>query len=126
MAPTKFLRAIDAPAPSRIVISGVPLLAVVRSIHIKSCGNLSSRNAGAVDVAGNSSFITGGDYTHTGGTTQVDGTLTATGGQVGSTGRTLYGLGTVVGDVTIAGVAIVGSQFTVGGKLHSRLHQRSR
>ena len=59
-------------------------------------------NAGAVEVGGSSSFTTAGIYVQSGGTTQVDGTLTATGGQVNINAGTLSGTGAVAGNVNIA------------------------
>jgi hypothetical protein len=53
-------------------------------------------NAGAVDVGADSSFTTSTNYNQTGGTTQVDGTLTAAGGQINIDGGVLSGLGTAV------------------------------
>ena len=63
-----------------------------------------------MDVGSGSSFTTAHQYTQTGGTTQVDGTLTATGGQVNINGGTLSGTGTV--DPPSAGVFI-----NIGGTL---------
>lgn len=64
-------------------------------------GKADFTNEGAVKVDGTSSFTTSGNYTQSAGTTQVDGTLTATGGQINISGGTLSGLGTAVGNVTI-------------------------
>jgi hypothetical protein len=59
-------------------------------------------NAGNLYVAdAASSFTTSGNYTQTGGATQVDGKLTATGGSVNINGGVLEGLGTVSGSVFI-------------------------
>jgi hypothetical protein len=64
-------------------------------------GNAAFTNAGAVDVGTGSSFTTSGNYTQTGGTTQIDGRLSAVTGQIDISGGTLSGLGTAVGNVTI-------------------------
>ncbi len=56
-------------------------------------------NAGAVLVGSGSSFSTSGDYIQTGGTTQDEGTLTAS--LLSILGGTLSGTGTVDGNVTI-------------------------
>jgi hypothetical protein len=56
-------------------------------------------NAGAVLVGAGSSFSTLGEYDQTGGTTQDDGTITAT--LLNILGGTLSGTGTVNGDVNI-------------------------
>jgi hypothetical protein len=58
-------------------------------------------NAGEVLVGPGSSFTTANDYTQGGGGTQVDGTLTASGGQVNINGGRLLGTGTIFGNVNI-------------------------
>ena len=63
-------------------------------------------NAGAVKVGSSSTFTTGGsgNYTQSGGSTQLIGTLTAGGGSATFNGGVLFGNGgTVNGNVTMAG-----------------------
>jgi hypothetical protein len=60
-------------------------------------------NAGAVDVGADSRFTTSTNYTQTGGTTQVDGTLAALGGQIDIIGGTLSGLGRAIATTVTIG-----------------------
>ena len=63
-------------------------------------------NAGSVSVGSGSTFTTGGtrNYTQSGGSTQLNGTLTAGGGSANFNGGVLFGNGgTVNGNVTMAG-----------------------
>jgi fibronectin-binding autotransporter adhesin len=71
-------------------------------------------NAGKSTVGASSSFIVGGSYTQTAGTTTVDGTLTAPTGLNLQKG-TLEGKGTLVAAVTSSGTVVVGDATTKAG-----------
>ena len=76
-------------------------------------------NAGIVDIGATSTFTTGGtgNYNQSGGSTQVDGALTAGGGQVNINGGTLFGNGTITGNVKMAGTIYPGDALNTAGKL---------
>ena len=84
---------------------GIGSFTILGGRNFFSAGNFG--NAGIVDIGAGSAFTaTNGDgtaaYSQSGGTTQVDGTLTASNG-VNINGGTLKGTGTVVANVTNAG-----------------------
>ena len=81
--------------------------------------NVNFANAGIVNIGAGSTFATGGtgNYNQSGGSTQVDGALTAGGGQVNINGGTLFGNGTITGNVMMAGTIYPGDALNTAGKL---------
>jgi hypothetical protein len=77
-------------------------------------------NAGIVNIGATSTFTTGGagNYNQSGGSTQVDGALTAGGGQVNINGGALFGNGTITGNVLMAGTIYPGDAPNTAGALH--------
>ena len=77
--------------------------------NFTSPNNTDFSNAGIVNIGAGSTFTTGGtgNYVQSGGTTQLDGMLTAGGGQANFNGGTLYGNGgTINGNVMMAGTIV--------------------
>jgi fibronectin-binding autotransporter adhesin len=81
--------------------------------------NIDFTNAGIVNIGSGSTFTTGGtgNYNQSGGSTRVDGALTAGGGQVNINGGTLFGNGTITGNVLMAGTIYPGDALNTAGKL---------
>jgi hypothetical protein len=73
-------------------------------------------NKGTLTVGAGSGFGTAGTYTQTGGTTTVDGVISAPNGFSLKTGK-VYGAGTISGAVTAAAAVTTGDSITLPGVL---------
>ena len=73
-------------------------------------------NKGKLTVGASSGFGTAGTYTQTGGTTTVDGVISAPNGFSLKTGK-VYGAGTISGAVTAAAAVTTGDSITLPGVL---------
>lgn len=96
-------------------------LTIQNGRNFTSPSNVDFANAGAVVIGANSTFTTGGtgDYNQSGGSTKLDGSLVAGGGQANFNGGSLYGNGgTIAGNVLMAGTIGPGDILGTAGTLN--------